>query len=167
LLFSQLWGNGLSHISAEDNVAPPRKKGTGRSGNQRFEITPQVLKKVEQLAAQQMLERDIAHCLKLSPQAFSLLKAAHAILDEAVRRGYSRGLAEVTKSLLNHAKNGQHAADRIFFLKCKGGWRDDGRDSQDTTDTSAAVAARIQDALEKFDERPEGAQDGAVGKVPD
>ena len=44
-------------------------------------------------------------------------------LDEAIKRGASKGISIVANALFESAKSGDKTA-QIFYLKCRAGWRE-------------------------------------------
>lgn len=85
--------------------------------------TEEDIKNVESLAARGMDEQDIALCLDLYPTTLTRKKAEFKQLEQAIKRGKAKGLANVTAALLKNVKNGNVTA-QIFYLKCKGKWKD-------------------------------------------
>jgi hypothetical protein len=141
----------------------PRPKSDGppkKRGQKPFEWTPALFKKIEQLAAQQLRQEDIAYCIGLNPSTLSEFKAKMPDLADAIKRGRAKGLADVTKALLAESKRKTGRIERIFIMKARGGWRDDGRSTDDNNDRdSEAVAQRVQAAMDAI--RPSGEEMGA------
>lgn len=88
-----------------------------------FHVTPERLEKVEELASQGLYEYQIAYCMGIAPETFSHKKKSHPELADAVNRGQARGVERVTRKLLEKADKGDMTAI-IFYLKCKGQWRE-------------------------------------------
>lgn len=85
--------------------------------------TEQDFAKIEELAAQGMEEQHIARCLGIDPCTLSRKKHIYDQINQAIKKGEAKGLEMVTKAFLKNIKKGNVAA-QIFYLKAKGGWRD-------------------------------------------
>lgn len=107
---------------------------------------------VRELAARGMYEKDIALCLGYNRTYFSEMKKEHPELSDALKQGAARGLERVTGKLLDNIDAGKEAST-FFYLKCKGGWRDnafggsDGDASADNGAVSQRVLASVQRTL--------------------
>lgn len=95
------------------------KKPHGRT----LVFTKEMLETVEELAAQGMDQQDIAQCIGLHASTLSEKKNVVPELGEALKKGKARGLERVTKALLNNIDLGNVTA-QIFYLKCKGQWKE-------------------------------------------
>jgi len=89
----------------------------------KFVIDQELLDKVENLAARGLTQEQIALCLDIHPDTLSHKKAEHEQLEQAIKRGQSKGVAAVTKALLKNVVKGNVTA-QIFYLKCKGGFKE-------------------------------------------
>lgn len=85
-------------------------------GRPKFEITEDICRKAESLAAQGLTKEQIAHSLGICYQTFNERQKEYPEFLEAIKRGQSKGIATVTNSLFNKAKAGDNTA-MIFFLK--------------------------------------------------
>lgn len=104
------------------------------------------LRKIEKLAAGQMLEKDIAYCMGIHPTYFADLKALHPELSDAIKKGTAKGLEIATQTMLNAMKK-KNLSATMFYLKCKGGWRENGpadNKGNDQESTQSAIQAALQ-----------------------
>lgn len=83
------------------------------------------LAKVEQLAAQGLTVKQIAHCCDMGRSTFYRLMKQHGDLRDAVKKGRSKGIGVITNALFQNAKGGNVTA-QIFYLKNRDPdkWRD-------------------------------------------
>ena len=88
-----------------------------------YEVTPELVARVEAMAATGLTIEQIAHCLDWCPDALYRKKKAHKELQEAIKRGQNKGIATITNSLFQNAKGGNLGA-QIFYLKNRAGWSD-------------------------------------------
>lgn len=91
----------------------PRAKGSGKKP---ILVTPEMCKKAEQLAAQGLTVKQIAHCLGMGETSIHEKKRAHKELQEAIDRGKAKGIATITNKLFQKASEGDNTA-MIFYLK--------------------------------------------------
>jgi predicted transcriptional regulator len=89
----------------------------------KFELTPKILKEIEDMASLGMLQKDIALCLGITPQFLSEKKGNCHELDEAIKRGNANGLL-VASSALRTCIAEKEIAAIIYYLKVKHGWRE-------------------------------------------
>ena len=87
-------------------------------------VTPEMIKKVEKLASRGLTAVEIAHCIGLSKTNLYKKKAINEELEDAINRGRSRGIKQVSNFLFKSAEKGNVAA-QIFYLKCRGKWREE------------------------------------------
>lgn len=81
---------------------------------------------IERLAAQGLRMEEIAASLGIGVTTLYAKKAKYAEFREAVNRGRAAGVTEVTNALMTLVREGNPTAI-VFYLKARGGWRDDGR----------------------------------------
>lgn len=103
----------------------PAKATRPRGGRPEYQVTKELLDKVESLAAQGLTEKQICDCIGWSQETLIQKKKSYSELSEAIKRGKSKGLALVTQSLIANAKAGNVTA-QIFFLKNRDpdNWKD-------------------------------------------
>lgn len=99
------------------------KKEPKKRGRKPTEITQELCSRAEALAAQGLDQDQIAYCLDMGTSTLYEKKAKYPEFAEAIKRGQAQGVQIVANSLFKSATNGNTTA-QIFFLKAKGGWRD-------------------------------------------
>tara|TARA_Y100000310_G_scaffold101296_1_gene99291 strand:+ start:1011 stop:1355 length:345 start_codon:yes stop_codon:yes gene_type:complete len=94
-------------------------------GRPPFEITDEVCKKAEALAAQGLTKEQIARCLGIHYMTLNRKEKKLRKFSEAIKSGQAKGIAQVTNYLMDNAKAG-NATAQIFYLKNRspGEWRD-------------------------------------------
>ncbi len=97
------------------------KKPVGRP---KFEINEEVLKRTESLMAQGLTKEQCARALGISVSTFQLYQAENSEFSEAIKRGESLGIEEVTNALFHNATVDRDNTAIIFFLKNRAGWVD-------------------------------------------
>jgi len=97
------------------------KKPVGRP---KFEINEEVLKRTEQLMAQGLTREQCARALGISVATFYNYQAQNLEFLEAIKRGESLGIEEVTNALFHNATVDRDNTAIIFFLKNRAGWVD-------------------------------------------
>lgn len=86
------------------------------AGRPEFEITDEVLRKVEGLAAQGLTQGQIATCIGMAVSTLCDKKNKYIEFSEAIKRGQEKGIAQVTNALFKKANDGDNIA-MIFYLK--------------------------------------------------
>ena len=115
--------------SMSDVTLPKKKPRTSpammASRGNKIEITPEMLQKVEDLAAQGLNQAQIARCLGMSPETMTNKKKESDQLLLALKKGAAKGLDVVTNALFESAQTGNITA-QIFYLKNRApeDWRD-------------------------------------------
>ena len=107
-------------------------------GRPPFEITPEVLKQVEDLASLGLTRDQIADYFGIARSTLYKHLAENSDFSDAVKRGQSKGVAIMANRLLEHAKNGSTSA-AIFYLKCHG-WKEANQLEVSTSQTGAGNA---------------------------
>lgn len=105
---------------------------------------------VRELAARGMYEKDIALCLGYNRTYFSEMKREHPELSDALKQGAARGLERVTGKLLDNIDAGREAST-FFYLKCKGGWRDNAFSANDDAadGDTGSVGGRVLESVRR------------------
>jgi len=85
-------------------------------GRPPYEITPEVIAKVEKLAAQGLAEYQIAAVLGISQETLINKKKDYSEFSEAIKNGKAKGIAKITNKLFDKASDGDNTA-MIFYLK--------------------------------------------------
>ena len=95
------------------------------AGRPKFEITQEVIEKVEALAAQGLSQEQIGSVIGCSKETIGRRKQDNEDFDAAIKRGQQKGIAEVTNALFNKAVEGDNVA-MIFYLKNRDrqNWKD-------------------------------------------
>jgi len=92
------------------------KKKTGRKvGRPAFKVTAEVLKKVQAYAAQGLADYQIADCLGIHRFTFQARKEQFTDFLDAIELGRSKGIATITNSLFNTAKEGHFPAQKYYL----------------------------------------------------
>ena len=87
-------------------------------------ITPEMIEKAEKLAARGLNMEQIAYSIGLGKTKLYREKSQNEELEEAIKRGKSKGIATIANSLFENAKAGNTTA-QIFFLKCHAKWKEE------------------------------------------
>ena len=85
-------------------------------GRPKWEVTPDILKKVETLAAQGLTCEQVARSLGIGPTTFFERQKECPELKEAMDDGRAKGIATISNALFQKAKAGDNTA-MIFYLK--------------------------------------------------
>ena len=85
-------------------------------GRPAFEISDNVIKKVEGLAAQGLTKEQIARSLGICYDTLNEKTKDYPEFSDAIKRGKAKGIATVSNALFNKAKGGDNVS-MIFFLK--------------------------------------------------
>ena len=100
------------------------KKGQGMAkaksknpvGRPKFEVTPEVLHEVEEMAGRGLTVNQIASCLGISPSTFYLKQAKFSEFSDTIKKGQAIGISKVTNKLFeNAAVKGDNVAI-IYYL---------------------------------------------------
>nr|DAI76071.1 MAG TPA: terminase small subunit [Caudoviricetes sp.] len=119
-------------------------------------IKPEMLdyKKIEAFAARGLTQDQIAQALGICHSSFYKLKKNDKQFREAVERGMAKGVAEIANQLFKKAQSGDLGAI-CFFLKTKGGFREDkvvvnvSQSATQTIDAGATLTDKQREELEK------------------
>jgi len=106
-------------------------------GRPKYEITEQVIKQAESLAATGLTKEQMASALGISYQTFNERQKEYPEFLEAIKRGQHKGIATVTNALFQKAKGGDNTA-MIFFLKNRS--PDEWKDRIDSTNTNVEMS---------------------------
>ena len=106
-------------------------KKMAKRGKKPFNFDSEVLEKIEVLASRGLSQQDIAYCIGIHPTTLSEKKYENEQLQEALKRGKAKGLAQITNALFEQALAGSTGA-ACFYLK--------NRDSENWTDTQSIKA---------------------------
>ena len=92
------------------------------AGRPAFEITDEVLKKVETLAAQGLSKREVALCLGISVSTYCDKQSEYPEFSEAYDSGSSKGVAKVANALYTKAIDGDVTAQKHYLNNRGDGW---------------------------------------------
>lgn len=108
--------------------------------------TEEILVKVRELAALGLMDRDIAYRVGIHPHGFSSKKSEYPELAEAIKEGQAEGIERHAAQLEVHGIKNLGAT--IFYLKCKGGWKEDGSSKPgDGGESKDSIEGAIQAAM--------------------
>ena len=93
-------------------------------GRPRFEITPEVCEKVENLSAQGLTVEQISLVLGLNKSTMFDKQNEYSDFSDALKRGRGKGIANVTNALYEKATVDKDNTAMIFYLKNRAGWVD-------------------------------------------
>ena len=93
-----------------------KKKSKNPVGRPRFEVTPEVLKEVEEMAGRGLTISQIASCLGISPSTFYLKQAEFSEFSETIKKGQAIGLQKVTNALFENATVERDNVAIIYYL---------------------------------------------------
>ena len=93
-------------------------------GRPKFEITEEILKKTESLMAKGLTKEQCAGMLGVSVSTFMLYQAQNSEFSDAIKRGQSIGIDQVTNALYEKATVDKDNTAIIFYLKNRAGWVD-------------------------------------------
>ena len=98
---------------------------TSKGGAPAFEITEQVCKKAESLAAQGLTLEQTAHALGISYHTLNEKRKEYDKFSEAIELGKAKGIATVTNALFNKAKDGDVPAMKYYLNnRDNGNWQE-------------------------------------------
>lgn len=120
-----------------------KKRGKGRPP---FEITSEVIEKVEQLASQGLTKDQISDCLGISYDTLNDRTKDNANFFDALKRGKAKGIEMVTNALLDNVKD-KNVTAQIFYLKTQAKWRE--QDAQDHDEAKKQILETVKELVSK------------------
>ena len=93
-----------------------KKKSKNPVGRPRFEITPEILQEVEEMAGRGLTVSQIASCLGISPATIYNKQAQYLEFLEAIKKGKAVGLSKVTNALFENATVEKDNVAIIYYL---------------------------------------------------
>lgn len=81
-----------------------------------FEITDELLDKVEHYASRGLTQAQIAYNLGVRPETITRAKGRSEQLEQAIKRGQAKGISEVANALYDNAVGGNLGAI-CFYMK--------------------------------------------------
>ena len=86
------------------------------AGTSKFEVTPEILTKVEALASQGLTIKQIGDVLGVAERTVYTHKKNNEQFAQSIKEGQAKGIATITNALFKSAKSGQ-VTSMIFWLK--------------------------------------------------
>lgn len=103
-----------------------RKKPEPRKNRKKvakLEINEKLLNEAKLLASRGLTNEEIAYNLDIGRSTLYENMMKHPDLADAIRKGKASGVAQIANKLYQKASGGDTTC-MIFYLKCRGGWRD-------------------------------------------
>ena len=96
-----------------------------KAGRKPIKITKAMCKKAESLAAQGLTLRQISYTLGMSFQTLNETRKEYVEFSDSIKAGKAKGIATVTNSLFNKAKDGDVQAIKYYLNnRDNANWRD-------------------------------------------
>jgi len=93
-----------------------KKKSKNPVGRPRFEVTPKVLKEVEEMAGRGLTISQMASCLGVSPATIYNKQSEYLEFLETIKKGQAIGLQKVTNALFENATVERDNVAIIYYL---------------------------------------------------
>mgnify|MGYP003652915196 FL=1 len=93
-----------------------KKKSKNPMGRPRFEVTPEVLKEVEEMAGRGLTISQMASCLGISPATIYNKQSEYLEFLETIKKGKAIGLQKVTNALFENATVERDNVAIIYYL---------------------------------------------------
>ena len=93
-----------------------KKKSKNPVGRPRFEVTPEVLKEVEEMAGRGLTISQMASCLGISPATIYNKQSEYLEFLETIKKGQAIGLQKVTNALFQNATVERDNVAIIYYL---------------------------------------------------
>ena len=93
-----------------------KKKSKNPVGRPRFEVTPEVLKEVKEMAGRGLTISQIASCLGVSPATIYNKQSEYLEFLETIKKGQAIGLQKVTNALFENATVERDNVAIIYYL---------------------------------------------------
>ena len=117
------------------------------AGRPLLEITPELCKKAETLAAQGLTMDQIALSLGMGRATLYDKKAEYPDFSDAIEEGRAKGIATITNSLFQNAKSGDTQAQKYYLNnRDNANWKDR---NQTTTDINLSGGIDIKGLPDK------------------
>lgn len=112
----ELQARRTQHPEIEAAWAKGRGGEPTKYGRKAWEVTPDIIAKVESMASLGLTIDQLAKCVGTSSSTLSKAKKQIPELEEAYQSGRAKGVLTIANALFNKAKKGDTTA-MIFFLK--------------------------------------------------
>ena len=93
-----------------------KAKSKNPVGRPKFEITPEVLEEVEEMAGRGLTVNQIAICLGVSPATIYNKQAQYLEFLETIKKGKAVGVSKVTNALFQNATVNKDNVAIIYYL---------------------------------------------------
>ena len=93
-----------------------KAKSKNPMGRPRFEVTPEILHEVEEMAGRGLTVNQIATCLGISPATIYNRQAENLEFLETIKKGKAVGLSKVTNALFENATVNKDNVAIIYYL---------------------------------------------------
>ena len=93
-----------------------KAKSKNPMGRPRFEVTPEILHEVEEMAGRGLTVNQIATCLGISPATIYNRQAENLEFLETIKKGKAVGLSKVTNALFENATVEKDNVAIIYYL---------------------------------------------------
>ena len=105
-----------------------------------FELTPEILEKVESMASRGLTHAQICLCIGCSETTLYKMKRKFTQFTEAIKKGQAKGLMNVSNKLYQKALAGDNTC-MIFYLKSRGGepWQEGVVQNEDSEQITEVV----------------------------
>jgi hypothetical protein len=129
-------------------------------GRPRFEITPAICKKAEDLGAKGMNLRQIAQCLGIAYQTLNECRKEYDDFSDAITTGLAKGIALATTALSEQVQLGNITAIKYFLNNRAADWTES-RDVNVTDNRKHAAISAVSEEIGSMlgpeeDRPPEG-----------
>jgi len=112
-----------------------------KGGRPKTELTEEQIAQVEQLAAL-LNQEQLCDFLGIPARTFRAICQRDERVSAAYKKGAAQAVGSVAQSLIRRAREGNVTA-QIFFLKTRGGWKED----QPTIDQSQPIEINLVNPL--------------------
>jgi len=91
-------------------------------GRPAFEITPEIIERVEELASQGLPKYQIAHLIGISYETLNEKTKDYPDFSDAIERGKAQGIETITNALFHKARTGDTAAIKYYLNNRSDDW---------------------------------------------
>jgi len=92
------------------------------AGRPPFEITPEIIERVEELAAQGLPKYQIAHVLGIHYDTLNEKTKEYPEFSDAIERGKAQGIETITNALFHKAQTGDTSAIKYYLNNRSDDW---------------------------------------------
>ena len=114
------------------------------AGRPQIEITPELCKKAETLAAQGLTMEQIALTLGMGKTTLYDKKAEYSDFSNAIEEGRAKGIATISNALFQNAKSGDTVAQKYYLNnRDNANWKDRVHNQTDITSDGKPLEWKI------------------------